>query len=102
SPGRIDNSCISCHGDFGRKPVLRFDVWGTVAKPADFTQTIFRGGSRPEDVYARIRNGIKAVGMPAHPQMSERDVWDLVRFVRAVAYQEQLPPEVRAAIYPNP
>ena len=46
--------------------LFRFDVWGTVAKPANFTDTTFKGGSRPEDMYARIRFGIPAVGMPAH------------------------------------
>lgn len=101
---KAENSCVSCHGDYGRKPVLRYDVWGTVAKPIDFTQTSFKGGSRPEDVYARVRFGIAAVGMPAHgpPKYTERQVWDLVRFVSALPYQDRLPPDVRAAVHPNP
>jgi mono/diheme cytochrome c family protein len=101
---KADNSCISCHGDFGRKPVLRFDAWGTVAKPANFTETNFKGGSRPEDVYARIRFGIPAVGMPAHapPQFSDRQVWDLVRFTTSAPYPVRLPKDVRDAVYPNP
>lgn len=99
-----ENSCVSCHGDYGRKPVLRYDVWGTVAKPADFSQTNFKGGNTPEDVYARVRFGIPSVGMPAHgpPKYSERDVWDLVRFVTSAPYMDRLPPDVRAAMYPNP
>jgi mono/diheme cytochrome c family protein len=96
---KADNSCVSCHGDYGRKPVLRYDVWGTVAKPLDFTQTNFKGGSRPEDVYARVRFGIPAVGMPAHPKYTARQVWDLVRFVTSAPYQERLPDDVRAAVY---
>jgi len=99
---KADNSCISCHGDFGRKPVLRYDVWGTVAKPANFTEPTFKAGNRPEDVYARIRFGIAPVGMPAHPKYSEREVWDLVRFVMSAPYPVRLPPDVRAAVYPNP
>jgi mono/diheme cytochrome c family protein len=101
---KADNSCVSCHGDFGRKPVLRYDVWGTVSKPANFTETNFKGGSRPEDVYARIRFGIPAVGMPAHapPQFSDRDVWDLTRFVTSMPYPVRLPKDVRDAVYPNP
>lgn len=99
-----EKSCIDCHGDFGRKPLLRYDVWGTVARPANLTEPVFKGGSRPEDVYARIRFGIPAVGMPAHgpPQYTERQVWDLVRFVTSAAYPVRLPPDVRAAVYPNP
>ncbi len=83
---KADNSCITCHAEFGRKPVLRYDVWGTVAKPADFSVTTLKGGSRPEDVFARVRGGISAVGMPAHPELTDRQVWDLVRFVKSVPY----------------
>ncbi|AMV24524.1 Cytochrome c [Gemmata sp. SH-PL17] len=98
---KVDNSCVSCHGEFGRKPVLRYDVWGTVAKPADFTQLTLKSGSRPEDVFARVRGGIPAVGMPAHPKYSDREVWDLVRFVRSAPYMAQLPPDVLSAVYPK-
>jgi mono/diheme cytochrome c family protein len=97
-----NDSCINCHGDFGRKPVLRYDVWGTVATPANFTATSLKGSTRPEDVFARIRGGIPAVGMPAHPEMTDRQVWDLVRFVRSAPYPRELPEDVRAAVYPNP
>jgi mono/diheme cytochrome c family protein len=101
---KTDDSCISCHADYGRKPVYRFDVWGTVAKPANFTELHVKGGNRPEDVYARVRYGIPAVGMPAHaaPKYTERDLWDLVRFVTSAPYQKNLPPDVRAAVYGNP
>ncbi|HSQ55049.1 MAG TPA: cytochrome c [Gemmata sp.] len=98
---KTENSCITCHGDFGRKPVLRYDVWGTVAKPADFTATTLKAGTRPQDIFARIRGGIPPVGMPAHPELSHRQVWDLVRFVRSAPYQVQLPEDVRAAVYSN-
>lgn len=99
---KADNACISCHGDFGRKPVLRYDVWGTVAKPADLTQNgVLRGGSRPEDVYARVRFGIPAVGMPPHPKLSDREVWDVVRFVRSAPYMRELPDDVRKVVYPQ-
>ncbi|MFM8271084.1 MAG: c-type cytochrome [Gemmata sp.] len=98
---KADNSCISCHGEYGRKPVLRYDVWGTVARPADLTQRdALKGGSRPEDVYARVRFGVRPVGMPAHPKLTEREVWDLVRFVRALPYPAQLPDAVRSAVNP--
>ena len=98
---KADNSCITCHADFGRKPVLRYDVWGLVAKPADLTATALKGGARPEDVFARVRGGILAVGMPAHPEFSDRQVWDLVRFVKSVPYPRELPPEVSKAVYPE-
>lgn len=99
---KVENACATCHDDYGRKPVLRFDVWGTVSKPAALTDGLFKGGARPEDLYARIRFGIPSVGMPAHapPKYSERDVWDLVRFVQSASRPKDLPPDVRAAVYP--
>jgi mono/diheme cytochrome c family protein len=99
---KADNSCVTCHGEFGRKPLLRYDVWGTVAKPANFTATGLKGGSRPEDVFVRIRGGITPVGMPAHPELTDRQVWDLVRFVKSAPYPRELPDDVRAVVYPNP
>jgi mono/diheme cytochrome c family protein len=99
---KTDNACITCHGDFGRKPSLRYDVWGTVAKPADLTTpNVFKGGKNPADVFARVRGGIPAVGMPAHPEMTDRQVWDLVRLVRSLPYPRELPADVRAAVYPG-
>lgn len=101
---RGEKSCTDCHGEYGRKPVLRYDVWGTVAKPANLVEPNLKGGMRPADVYARVRFGIPAVGMPGHgpPKYTDRDVWDLVRFVTAAPYPAKLPPDVRAAVYPNP
>lgn len=100
---KADNSCISCHGEFGRKPVLRFDVWGTVARPADLVANarVFKGGGRPEDLFARVRGGIPAVGMPAHPDLTDRQVWDLARFVKSAANVHELPPDVRKAVHPD-
>lgn len=99
---KTENSCISCHADYGRRPVLRFDIWGTVAKPADFHEPNLKGGTKPEQVFHRIRGGIPAVGMPAHPHLTDRQIWDLVRFIRAAPYPVQLPEDVRAVVYPNP
>jgi mono/diheme cytochrome c family protein len=99
---KVENSCVTCHEDYGRKPVLRYDVWGTVTKPATLTDGVFKGGARPEDLYARIRFGIPSVGMPAHapPKYGDRDVWDLVRFVQSASKPKDLPPDVRAVVYP--
>ncbi len=98
---KTGTECLKCHGEFGRKPLLRYDIWGTIARPADFTATNLKGGTRPEDVFARIRGGIAAVGMPAHPNLSERQVWDLVRFVRSVPYPRELPEGIQEVVYPK-
>jgi mono/diheme cytochrome c family protein len=98
---KADNACVSCHGDYGRKPVLRYEVWGTVAKPANLVEPNRKGGAAAADAYARVRFGIAAVGMPAHapPTYTDRDVWDLVRFVTAAPYPAKLPADVRDAVY---
>jgi mono/diheme cytochrome c family protein len=100
---KADNSCITCHAEFGRKPALRYDVWGTVARPANLvaTEPIFKGGARSEDIFSRIRFGIAPVGMPAHPELTERQVWDLVRFVKSAPNPHELSPEVRRGVYPE-
>ena len=92
--------CATCHEDFGRKTTYRYDVWGTVVRPADLTLGGFKGGDRPEDLFHRIRGGIQPVGMPAHPSLSDSQVWDLAWFVRAVPYPRELPDDVRAKVYP--
>jgi mono/diheme cytochrome c family protein len=92
--------CMKCHEDFGRKPAFRYDVWGTVVRPADLTAGGYKGGDRPEDLYHRIRGGIQPAGMPAHPSLSDFQVWDLVWFVRALPFPRELPDDVRAKVYP--
>ncbi len=56
-------NCVSCHKDFGRQALYKFDEWGTLTKPRDLTQGVFRGGRRPVDIYYRIHSGITGSGM---------------------------------------
>ncbi|MBY0513275.1 MAG: cytochrome c [Gemmataceae bacterium] len=94
-------NCMACHQDFGRKPTYRYDVWGTVARPADLTGEVLKAGNGSEALYWRVRGGIQPVGMPAHPTLTDAQVWDVVRFVRALPYRVQLPADVRAKVYPE-
>ena len=94
-------SCIACHEDFGRKATYRYDIWGTVVRPANLTDRDRKGGDSPEATYQRARGGIGPSGMPAHGSLSEREVWDLVRFVRSLPYPRELPPDVRQKVYPG-
>jgi mono/diheme cytochrome c family protein len=93
--------CLTCHEDFGRKAAYRYEVWGTAARVKDLTQAGFKGGDRPEDLYHRVRHGIQPVGMPAHPTLTDSQIWDLVRFVRALPYPRELPDDIRAKVYPQ-
>jgi mono/diheme cytochrome c family protein len=93
--------CIKCHEDFGRRPSYRYDVWGTVVRPNGVTAERLKGGRDPEVLYHRVRHGIQPSGMPAHPSLTDRQVWDLVSFVRAAPYPRELPADVRSKVYPG-
>lgn len=92
--------CLSCHEDFGRKDAYRYDAWGTAARVANLAEREMRGGADAADVFRRIRLGIAAVGMPAQPTLTDREVWDLVEFVKTLPTPTKLPADVRAVIYP--
>lgn len=92
-------SCISCHEDFGRKAAYRYDIWGTVVRPAELTLNKRKGGDRPEDQFSRVRGGIPPAGMPAHPSLTDAQTWDVVRFVRSLPYPRELPVDVQEMIY---
>lgn len=93
--------CISCHHDFGRHSIYRYDVWGTVVRPADLTRGLYKSGKDDVEIFRRIRGGIAASGMPAHPGLSDCQVWDLVRFVKSLPYPRELPPDIREKVYRN-
>ncbi len=115
--GKIAN-CASCHGPLGAGDGTIGDYddwtkdWTTQAglDPLDKQQLrpmlqlgalkprhilprnlqlgVYRGGSRPEDLYTRIVLGIEGTPMPALPMqpanplgLTEADVWDLVNFL---------------------
>jgi mono/diheme cytochrome c family protein len=99
-------ACTTCHYDYGRQSLFRFDVWGTLARPANLTVGVYRGGRRPIDIYYRVTGGIQGCAMPANagflnPKQPENanDAWDLVDFVQALPYPAMLPPELREKIY---
>ena len=121
--GKIAN-CASCHGPLGAGDgaVNDFDDWtkdwttqagldpldkqqlrpmlrlGALKPrhilPRDLRFGIFRGGSHPEDLYARIVLGIEGTPMPALPLqpenplgLRESDVWDLINFLLSLPSQ---------------
>jgi mono/diheme cytochrome c family protein len=97
-------SCIECHVDFGRQVPFRYDIWGTLVRPANLTAGVYRGGRRPVDLYWRIRGGIPPSQMPAAAGLAasgkDDPYWDLVNFVQALPYPNMLPASVRERVYP--
>ncbi|MCS7017088.1 MAG: cytochrome c [Gemmatales bacterium] len=87
-------ACVQCHGVDGRGDprevpdnAVRRDFWGNPLLPRDLTHGVFRGGSRPQDLFWRIRLGIAGTDMPAteEKQLSDEEVWLLVNYVLDMA-----------------
>ena len=72
------------------------DDWKNPLRPANInngTQTMYKGGRRPIDIYWRIAKGINGAKMPGHAQLFKEhpeQMWDLVNFVLALPYQPGL------------
>jgi len=100
-------NCFSCHGAEGhgdgalafktdaqgRKTPAYHDDWGFEILPRDFSTGVFRGGSRPIDIYRRIYAGINGTPMPGIGEtkgadgellMKSDDLWSLVHYVRSL------------------
>jgi mono/diheme cytochrome c family protein len=94
--------CLACHTDYGRQAKFRYDVWGTLNRPANLTSNMYRGGRTPLDLYYRLYSGIPGTAMPAFSGSSLdgqrakyeksggkeglKSAWDLVEFVRVLPY----------------
>jgi mono/diheme cytochrome c family protein len=91
--------CVSCHQDYGRHDVYKYDVWGGAVRVPDLTRGEFRWGKDPADLANRVRHGIPASGMPASTTLSDEEVRDLVLFLRELPYPDRLPPDVRGQVY---
>jgi mono/diheme cytochrome c family protein len=109
-------NCIQCHGDtgLGDGQTENFDDWtndwlktsgvdpsfretyqpfieaGALKprhiRPRNLQMPVFRGGSRPEDIYRRIANGIEGTPMPSTPTLTPGEIWALVSYVKALPY----------------
>jgi mono/diheme cytochrome c family protein len=85
--GGAQASCVSCHKDYGRQSLFRFDAWGTLVRPTNLTAGVYRGGRRPLDLYYRIHSGINGSGMVAFgSSLKGDDIWDLVNFLESLPY----------------
>jgi mono/diheme cytochrome c family protein len=95
-------ACAKCHLDFGRQPGFRYDHWGTLVRPANLTQGVYRGGRRPVDLYYRVALGIFPSDMPGAGDALRRSpekIWDLVNFLQALPYPEMLPSDIKELVY---
>ena len=82
-------NCVSCHVNFGRQAMYKWDSWGTLVRPNNITNGLYRGGRRTVDIYHRIHSGINGSNMPAFGSQEAQNpnvVWDLVNFVQTVPF----------------
>jgi mono/diheme cytochrome c family protein len=80
-------SCVSCHKDYGRESLFRYDAWGTLVRPTNLTAGVYRGGRRPVDLYWRIHSGINGSGMANFGStLQGNQIWDVVNFLQVLPY----------------
>jgi hypothetical protein len=78
---------MKCHVDYGRQVPYFYDVWGTVVRPANLTEAIYRGGRRPIDLYWRIHSGVNGANMPgSSSSLNSSEIWDIVNFLQVLPY----------------
>ena len=59
----------------------------------------YRGGSRPVDLYLRIKNGIEGTPMPAAAvSLTSDDIWSLVEYVRQLPNESLSQPAVQQPV----
>ncbi len=81
---RYLGECNRCHGDSGRGDGISSYTlrdWKDEAIVArDFTTGIFRAGSKPEDIFVRMRTGLNGTPMPSIPGSAD-EIWGLAHYI---------------------
>ena len=91
--------CAKCHTAFGGTPTYRYDVWGVPNRVRNLTDRERYWAREPADMARQLTVGIPAANMPGLPDdTSQKDIADLVHFVRELPYPERLPEDVRKAV----
>ncbi len=75
-------ACASCHGVAGAGDGPLAD--GLDPRPTNFVEGERVASLSPFQVYNTIRMGVEGTAMPAHPRLSDGEVWDLAFFVKSL------------------
>ena len=80
-------NCASCHGQTGSGDGLDkpLDEQGKPISVRDLTSGEFRGGTKVEEIFKRIRCGVPGTPMSAAVALTDAEVWQLVYYVRHLA-----------------
>ena len=112
-------NCIQCHGDtsVGDGQTTDYDDWTNdwlkganvdTNDPESYRRFVeagafpprnliprnlriasYRGGSKPNDIYLRVVNGIEGTPMPATTALTEEELWAVVAYVRQLPYEHK-------------
>jgi mono/diheme cytochrome c family protein len=78
--------CAMCHGSAGRGDGLAGRA--LEPRPRDYADPAWQAAISDEEIRATIRRGGEAMGrsaaMPAHPDLSDREIRDLVAYIRRI------------------
>lgn len=80
-------SCTMCHGNTGHGDGAAGA--GLDPKPANFHDPDLVWNSAPYKFYNTIRLGVPGTGMAAFSQLSDKEVWDLAFYLKALPFKEQ-------------
>jgi mono/diheme cytochrome c family protein len=85
-------NCASCHGPEGRGdgPQVKDlrNENGLPTRPRDLTRGVFKGGSDPARLYARIALGMPGTPMPASATLRPEEIADVINYIRSLSRQE--------------
>ena len=80
-------SCAPCHGRGGEGAQGQMEG----IRPPDLTSGTFRAGTRDEDLFRVIAQGVPGTGMPSFEPLGKDRIWSLVSFVRSLSRSEGKP-----------
>lgn len=87
--------CAACHGETGMgdgPSSFHLRDWKDAPiRPRDLTSGVFRAGSRPEDLWLRLRTGLNGTPMP-ESYAPDGELWDLVAFILGTGRAGAAPP----------
>lgn len=72
-------NCLTCHGEKGDGNGEVGKV--LVPKPRDFTKDPMKQGSKPEEVFKSVTEGVKDTPMVGWAQLSDEDRWAVTYYV---------------------
>ena len=74
--------CAVCHGSLGRGDGPQ--AAGMKIPPADFLDFEHSAHYGPGEKYWLIAKGSRSLGMPAHPTVTPKEIWNMVNYILAL------------------